>query len=166
MVPVAVFLASCDLFRTTSGPAGIGQEVLDGKFAFIVTQVRTSRMFGHTRAQGAYVIVSIAVRNVGTEAQFFEMAAQTLKDSTGRQYSASFMAPPSLEEANTINPGLQVSVKLAFDVQPGVRPTQIVLHDSASSPGVPVNLTPPSAPAPTSSATSRAGTASSVKLLG
>jgi hypothetical protein len=166
MVPVAVFLASCDLFRTTSGPAGIGQEVLDGKFAFIVTQVRTSRTFGHTRAQGAYVIVSIAVRNVGTEAQIFEMAAQTLKDRTGRQYSASFMAPPSLEEANNIiNPGLQVSVKLAFDVQPGVRPTQIVLHDSASSHGVPVNLTPPSAPTPTSSATSRAGTASFVKLL-
>ena len=153
MVPVAVFLAACDLFQTTSAPAGMGREVLDGKFAFIVTNVDTSRTFGDTRAQGVYVIVSMAVRNVGTEAQFFEMAAQTLKDKAGRQYSASFMDPSHLGEVNNIDPGLQVSVKEVFDVPPGVRPTQIVLHDSASSHGVPVNLTQPSAPAPTSSAT-------------
>jgi hypothetical protein len=153
MVPVAVFLASCDLFQTTSAPAGMGQEVLDGKFAFIVTKVDTSRTFGHTRAQGVFVIVSMAVRNVGTEAQFFEMAAQTLKDRTGRAYSASFMDPPFMEEVNNIDPGLQVSVKEVFDVPPGVRPTQIVLHDSASSHGVPVNLTHESAPAPTSPVT-------------
>ena len=66
---------------------------------------------------------------VGTEAQFFEMAAQKLKDSTGRQYSASFVDPPLLGDGNNINPGLQVSVKEVFDVPPDVRPTQIVLHD-------------------------------------
>ena len=143
MVPVAVLLASCGLFHTTSAPAGTGQEVLDGKFAFIVSQVDTSPMFGHARAHGVYAIVSTAVRNVGTEAQFFEMAAQKLKDSTGRQYSASFVDPPHLGDANNINPGLQVSVKEVFDVPPDVRPTQIVLHDSASSHGVPVNLTHP-----------------------
>ena len=149
MLPVAVFLASCGLFKTTSAPAGIGQEVLDGKFAFIVTNIDTSPTFGHTRAQGVYVIVSMAVRNVGTEAQFFEMAAQTLKDKAGRQYSASFMDPSHLGEVNSIDPGLQLSVKEVFDVPPDVRPTQIVLHDSASSHGAPVNLTqPPSPPTP------------------
>src|SRR5271168_3880007 len=94
MVPVAAFLASCGLFHTTSGPAGMGQEALDGKFAFIVTNVDTSRTFGDKPAQGVYVIVSMAVGNVGTEAQLFDMAAPRLKDSTGRQYSASFMDPP------------------------------------------------------------------------
>jgi hypothetical protein len=84
MVPVATFIASCDLFHTTSAPpAGMGQEALDGKFAFIVSNVNTSPTFGRTPAQGVYVIVSMAVRNVGTEAQLFEMAAQKLKDSTG-----------------------------------------------------------------------------------
>jgi hypothetical protein len=108
MVPVAASLASCALFHTTSAPpAGMGQEALDGKFAFIVSNVNTSPTFGRTPAQGVYVIVSMAVRNVGTEAQFFEM------------------------------------VKEVFDVPPDVRPTQIVLHDSASSHGVPVNLTHP-----------------------
>jgi hypothetical protein len=150
MVPVAVFLASCDLFQTTSAPAGMGQEVLDGKFAFIVTQVDTSPTFGHTRAQGVYVIVSMAVRNVGTQAQFFDWTAQKLKDSTGREYSASLMDPPRLGDVvNGINPGLQVSLKLAFDVPPETKPTQIVLHDSlSSSHGAPVNLTQRPSPPP------------------
>ena len=152
MVPVAVLLASCGLFRTTPAPPGMGQEVLDGEFAFIVSQVDTSPTFGDARAHGVYAIVSMAVRNVGTEAQFFDMAAQTLKGSAGRQYSASFMDPPVLEEVNNINPGLQVSVKLAFDVPPGTKPTEIVLHDSVSSRGAPVKLRQSPSPSPSTSA--------------
>ena len=149
MLPVAVFLVSCGFFHTTSAPAGIGREVVDGKFAFIVTHVDTSPTFGNTRAQGVYVIVSMAVRNVGTQAQVFEMAAQKLKDSAGRVYSASLMDPPLLGKAgNNIDPSLQVSVNVAFDVLRDVRPTQIVLHESLSSPGAPVNLRPPPSPSP------------------
>jgi hypothetical protein len=143
IVPVAAFIASCGLFHKTSAPpAGIGQEALDGKFAFIVSNVDTAPTFGNTSAHGVYVIVSMAVRNVGSDAQAFEMAAQKLKDSTGRKYLASFVDPSPLGDGNSINPGLQVSVKAVFDVPPDARPTQIVLHDSASSHGVPVNLTP------------------------
>jgi hypothetical protein len=148
LMPVAALLASCGLFHKTSAPAGMGQEVLDGKFAFIVTQVDTSPTFGQNHAHGVYVIVSMAVRNVGTEVQVFEMAAQTLKDTAGRQYSASLMEPPSLQEINNINPGLQVSVRVAFDVPPDTKPTQIVLHESASSHGVPVNLKQSLSPSP------------------
>ena len=128
----------------------MGHEVPDGTFAFIVTQVDTSPTFGHTRAQGVYVIVSMAVRNVGTETQMFEWAAQRLKDRTGREYSPSLMVPPLFGDVvNSIDPGLQVSVKVAFDVPPGAKPTQIVLHDSLSSHGTPVHLTqPPSPPTP------------------
>jgi Domain of unknown function (DUF4352) len=154
MVPVAVFLASCGLFHHTSTQAGLGQEVIDGKFAFIVTQVDTSPTFGQTRAQGVFEVVSVAVRNVGTEAQFFVMSAQKLKDKAGREYSADFMDPPFLEEVNNINPGLQVSVKLAFDVPPGTKPTQIVLHESVSSQGVSVNLTEPTSPSSSTSSSS------------
>ena len=141
LLPVAFFLASCGLFHTTSAPARIGQEVVDGKFAFIVNHVDTSPTFGNTHAQGVYVIVSMAVRNVGTETQMFEWAAQRLKDGTGRAYSASLMNPPVLGDVvNSIEPGLQMSLKLAFDMPPDVKPTQIVLHDSLSSHGAPVNL--------------------------
>jgi hypothetical protein len=147
VLPVAVVLASCGLFHTTSAPAGMGQEVLDGKFAFIVTHVDTSPTFRDTRAQGAFVIVSMAVRNVSTETEMFEWAAQRLKDRAGREYSASLMDPPLLGDVvNAINPGLQVSVKLAFDVPSDAKPTQIALHDSQSSHGAPVNLTQPLSP--------------------
>jgi len=41
---------------------------------------------------------------------------------------------------NSVDAGLQVNVKLAFDVPPGAKPTQIVLHESRSSEGIPVDL--------------------------
>lgn len=142
-------VGACHFGQTTSAPAGIGQEVIDGKFAFIVTEVNSSRTFADKRAQGVYEIVSVAVRNVGTQAQFFEWAAQRLKDRTGREYSANFMVPPLFGSVvNSLDPGLQVSLKLAFDVPPGTKPTQLVLHDSVSSHGAQVNLTQPPSPPP------------------
>jgi hypothetical protein len=148
ILPVAAFLASCGMFRTASAPAGVGQEVIDGKFAFIVTQVNKSATFDQTHAQGVYVVVAMAIRNVGTETQTFESAAQKLKDNTGREYSASLVDPPVVQK---VSPGLQVSVRLAFDVLPDVRPTQIMLHDSASSPGAPVKLKQPPSSSPSAS---------------
>ena len=139
-VPVAVFLASCGLFHATSESAGVGQEVIDGKFAFIATDISSSPTFDSKSARGVWWILSMAVRNVGTEPRFFEMAAQSLMDGDGRGHSATLMEPPL---ANKIDPGLQVSVRLAFDVPPGVRPQQIVLRESASSPGAPVKLVQP-----------------------
>ena len=78
-VPVVVFLASCGLFHTTSASAGMGQEVVDGKFAFIVTDVSTSPTFGpHHVPEASWSIVSMAVRNRRHRPRFFEMAAQSL----------------------------------------------------------------------------------------
>jgi hypothetical protein len=140
-VPAALFLASCGLFHATSESAGVGQEVIDGKFAFIATDISSSPTFDSTSARGVWWILSMAVRNVGTEPRFFEMAAQSLMDSEGRGHSATLMQPPLDKK---IDPGLQMSVRLAFDVPPGVRPKKIVLRESASSPGAPVNLAQPS----------------------
>ena len=145
VVPIALVLASCNAFHTTTAPAGIGQEVVDGKFAFIVNQVGTSATFDDTRAGGVYLIVSMAVRNVGTDARAFELTAQKLTETAGRGHSASFMNPV----INRIDPGLQVSLKLAFDVPPGARKSQLVLHESPDSPGASVNLVLPPSPGPT-----------------
>ena len=136
-VPVVVFLASCGFFHRTSESAGVGQEVVDGKFAFIVNEVSSSPTFGDTHARGVWLILSMAVRNIGTEPRLFEMAAQSLKESDGRGHSAALMEPTSV---NKIDPGLQMSVRLAFDVPPGVRPTRILLRESASTPGARVDL--------------------------
>jgi hypothetical protein len=136
-VPVMVFVASCGFFHRTSESPGMGQEVVDGKFAFIVNDVSSSPTFAYTSARGVWLIVSMAVRNIGTEPRVFEMAAQSLKESDGRGHSAGLMEPTSV---NKIDPGLQVSLRLAFDVPPGVRPTRILLHESESTPGARVDL--------------------------
>jgi hypothetical protein len=92
----------------------------------------------------------MAVRNVGKEPQFFVWGAQQLKDGTGRMYSARFMDPPRIGDVgDSIDPGLQVSVRLAFDV-PDARSTEIVLHDSPSSEGVAVKLKRPEPASPPS----------------
>jgi hypothetical protein len=143
MVSIASLLVSCHSGKTAAAPSGIGREVIDGEFAFVVTQVETSPIFDNTHAQGVYLIVSMAVRNVGKDPQFFVWGAQKLRDGTGRKYSARFMDPPRIGDVgDSIDPGLQVSIRLAYDV-PDARSTQIVLHDSPSSEGVVVNLKRP-----------------------
>jgi Domain of unknown function (DUF4352) len=147
LLPVVLLLASCSSSKN-SAPPGMGREVTDGEFAFVVTHVETSPTFDHTHAQGVYLVVSMAVRNIGTEPQFFVWGAQKLKDGSGRKYSARFMDPPRIGDVgDSIDPGLQVSVRLAFDV-PEARSAQIVLHDSPSSEGVAVKLNRPEPASP------------------
>jgi Domain of unknown function (DUF4352) len=150
-VAAGAFAGACDFTQaTTAPPTGMGQEVRDGKFGFTVTQVNNSPTFGDTRAQGVYVIVSMTVKKVGTERWDVEWHTQALRDSVGREYSPSFMDLSEVgdnPDSYAVEPKREVRVKLAFDVLPDVKPTQIVVHDSASSHGVPVNLTQP-APSP------------------
>jgi hypothetical protein len=138
-------VGACDFTRptTTVSPAVIGQLARDGTFDFTITQVNSSRTFGALHAKGVYVIASLTVKNIGVDPVVFDPSAQLLKDSAHR-YPASFMDPPYLGDiGNSVDAGLQVNVKLAFDVPPGIKPTQIVLHESRSSDGIPVNLMQP-----------------------
>jgi Domain of unknown function (DUF4352) len=144
-------VGACDSssqINTAVQPGAIGQKVRDGTFDFTVTQFNGSRTFRDKRAQGVYVIVALTAKNVGVEPALFVWAAQQLEDSTRRQYSANFMVPSLFGNVvNAIDPGQEVPIKLVFDVPPATKPTRIVLHESASSAGAPVNLTqPPSLP--------------------
>lgn len=136
--------------NTAVPPGAIGQVVREGTFDFTVSEVNRSRTVGDRRAQGVYAMVSLTVKNVGVEPARFEWFAQHLKDSIGRQYSAVFVVPSLFGNVvNAIDPELEVRLKVAFDVPPGTKPTQIVLHESSSSDGRPVNLTKsPSPPTP------------------
>jgi hypothetical protein len=148
---VGTLIGACDLSQTnfTTPPGAIGQKVRDGTFDFTVTQVNSSRTFRGRRAQGVYVIVSLAVKNVGVEPAQFYWSAQHLEDNIKRRYSAIAMDPSLFGNVvNAIDPGVEIPLKVAFDVPPGTQPTQIVLRESASSEGVPVNLTQPPAPSP------------------
>ncbi len=129
---------------------GIGQEARDGKFAFIVTGVETSKTVGdpsgnpymQSTAQGVYVVVTMTVGNIGNESQSFFAANQKLMDSAGREYSPDSKADMWINKAilTDINPGNGIAAKVAFDVPEGTQPSVLELHDSAFSGGVKVRL--------------------------
>jgi hypothetical protein len=130
--------------------AGIGTEVRDGKFAFVVTDVETGvQKLGRepfvSTPQGSYVLVRLRVTNVGDEAQMFSGSSQKLRDAQGREFEADSGAavlsvPDSESFLNTINPGNSVDGTLVFDVPKGLAPTAIELHDSPFSGGATVTL--------------------------
>ncbi|WP_051752373.1 DUF4352 domain-containing protein [Streptosporangium amethystogenes] len=131
-------------------PAGLGDTVKDGKFAFKVTKVEkgVERVGGEylgSDAQGQYVLVHVTVKNIGDESQLFSDSSQKLIDTKGRQYdpdsgAAALGLKNSNAFLNTINPGNAVNGILLFDVPKNFRIKAIELHDSIFSDGVTVAL--------------------------
>jgi hypothetical protein len=134
----------------TGAPAGIGDQVQDGAFAFTVTKVETGREalgdgFLRSEAQGSYVLVHVTVTNIGTESAMFTSANQTLLDAQGREFEAdagaAMMNVPDSESFLTdINPGNTVDGVLVFDVPQGLTPAAIELRESMFSDGATVAL--------------------------
>jgi hypothetical protein len=130
--------------------AGIGTEVRDGDFAFVVTGVEPGvKQLGKgawsTQAQGEFVLVRVTVTNVGTESTMFSGGNQKLRDAQGREFdadsgSAVMYVPDSESFLNKINPGNSVNATVVFDVPVDLQPTEIELHDSIFSRGATVSL--------------------------
>ncbi|WP_255502937.1 DUF4352 domain-containing protein [Mycolicibacterium sp. CH28] len=127
-----------------SSSAGIGQEVRDGKFAFVVKSVDTRTTgTGLAKPRGEFIVVTMTVTNSGNEPQSFFAGNQKLIDTAGREYASDTMAALSMNEdsmAIDLNPGFTLNVKVPFDVPPGTQPSAVVLHDSAFSGGAKVSL--------------------------
>ncbi len=127
--------------------AGVGEEVRDGKFAFVVTGVERSKVAGdlsnqfmREEAQGEFLIVRMTVTNIGDEAQTFFATNQKLM-AAGREYDADGVVAMWTDSSNVeINPGNSIEATAAFDVPVGTVPELISLHDSAFSGGVDVRL--------------------------
>jgi Domain of unknown function (DUF4352) len=132
---------------TNAAPAvGIGQEARDGNFVFTVTDVRP--LAGDMTGKGVGVLFT--VKNVGDTSQTYFATDQKLMDSEGRQFSVDTeaMVSGAMNESSkklavlwtVINPDIQVDVATIFAMPEGAEPTLMVLHESAHSPGVTVNL--------------------------
>lgn len=132
-----------------AGP-GIGAEVRDGKFAFTVTKIKCGvRKVGdnvlNARAQGQFCLVNLTVKNVGDEPQVMFSANQKgyigdreyAVDDAATIYASGSSASPWLTE---VNPGNSLTGPIVFDIPKGQHLTKLVLHDSAFSGGVEVNL--------------------------
>jgi len=133
-------------------PSGaVGQSVRDGSFAFMVTAVEsprktvTSRPGAVETAQGVFVIIRVAVTNIGYEPRNLTATNQFVVSDKGQRFATSSVSP-SLAGAETIflrkvNPGHTVNgAPLLFDVPAGTVIASIELHDSVSSTGVKVRL--------------------------
>jgi hypothetical protein len=135
---------------TTSAQAGIGTVVRDGNFEFVVKSLKCGvpsvgdASLGAT-AQGQFCLVTLSVKNIGSDPQTMIDSNQTVLSATGAKFEPSTTAelyanPSSNFFVTDINPGNAMSGVLIYDVPKTVVPTSIVLHDSMFSNGVTVNL--------------------------
>lgn len=131
---------------TTVSPPAFGSPVRDGTLEFEVLDLDEVAEVGEVsepglsiRADGVFVVVTVAVRNAGSAPHTFVDRDQTLTDSRGRQFAVSMAANiyGNLDVPSTkMAPGQRLEVDLAFDVPVGTVPRSIVLRESAASGGV------------------------------
>jgi len=124
----------------------------DGKFQFTVTSISCGTKtysspggYSSQTAQGVYCRIGLTVKNIGKKSQMLEESTQTLNSYSGTQYSADTEADIYLNSNGmwafkSLNPGLQLSGYLFFDVPKGTRIASLSVHDSAFSGGATLNL--------------------------
>ena len=125
--------------------ATLGDEVRDGKFAFVVNSVAPSdSAFGGNPPRGKWIIADVTVTNIGNEPQSFFVQNQKLFDAQGREYAADSTASMDMNEEGSmifdLNPGFQTKLSLPFDVPTNVTPKKLELHDSMFSGGTTVTV--------------------------
>jgi hypothetical protein len=135
---------------------GIGQEVRDGKFAFVVNSVDRSKTAGDlsnefetVTAQGEFLNVHMTVSNVGDRTQSFFASNQKLSIG-GKDFSANDSAAMWTESANVdINPGNNIQAVVSFDLPANTADNGVLtVHDSAFSGGAKIGLQSAGQPAP------------------
>ena len=138
---------------TTTAPprAGIGQEVRDGNFGFVVTSVDVSKtardpsiQFEIVPKQGEFVNVHLTVRNVGDRPQRFFAYNQTLQIGAN-QFSSNNEATMWTQAMTVeINAGNSIHAVVSFDVPPGTSNDGVLtVHASVSSGGARIGLRQP-----------------------
>lgn len=133
--------------------AKLNEAARDGKFEFVVKGVECGKpevVSPETdalrqKAQGQYCLMTVSVKNIGNEQQYFSVSDQKLLNSAGQQYTADSTATLYNGGNNQallaqINPGNSVEGVLVFDIPKDQTPVSAELHDSAFSDGVKVNL--------------------------
>jgi hypothetical protein len=128
-----------------SPPPTMGTPVRDGGLEFIVNGVRLgpSISTGQARykAHGRYVIVGMSVTNVGDQPETYTAADQKLiVDGKRYDYAAEPTILMNTNATSQLNPGIDMTTLIAYDVPAGTRPSRIELHGAAGTAGVDVDL--------------------------
>ncbi|HVX23124.1 MAG TPA: DUF4352 domain-containing protein [Acidimicrobiales bacterium] len=137
---------------TTAGNPGLGQPALDGDFAFTVhsvtcgiTHMGTST-FGTTAPAGTqWCVAHMTVANDKSESKDYFAGNQKAIDTQGRQLSADtkvilLTSGPGSVLSTTLNPGVSITVQVPYRLPSTAHVKQLVLHDSAFSGGVTVDV--------------------------
>jgi Domain of unknown function (DUF4352) len=128
--------------------AMVGQEVRDGKFAFVVNSVDRSKTAGDpsnkietVTAQGEFLNVHMTVTNVGDRTQDFLASNQKLSIG-GNEFSPNGTAAMWIGSMTVgINPGNSVQAVVSFDVPPGTSSGGVLtVHDTIFSGGAKISL--------------------------
>ncbi|NJC71233.1 DUF4352 domain-containing protein [Planosporangium thailandense] len=137
--------------KTAAKTAKVGEPARDGKFEFTVQQVKcgvpqVGSDLLNKKAQGQFCLVTVQVKNIGTQAQSFSDSSQKAFGADKTQYSADSEAAVYANEHadtlfNQINPGNQVTGVVVFDIPASANLATLELHDSPFSGGVTVQLT-------------------------
>lgn len=136
--------------KPAAGLPGLNTPVRDGKFEFVVTEIRVGlsevgdNPYLQRKAQGAFTIVSMTVKNTSDKPQGFSASAQYLFDAQNRKFENDTMAAINLQADTSmfasVNPGNSVTAQVVFDLPAGAVPSHLVLHDSMFSGGAKVTL--------------------------
>jgi len=97
-------------------------------------------------AHGAYCVITVRVRNTGSRPQPFDEGGQKGYDQAGRAYVHDALAEFQANFAahdwfKLIDPGVQVTGKLVFDLPEPASLAAVELHATPTSAGVRVPLT-------------------------
>ena len=124
--------------------------VRDGGFEFSVLETGRAKQVGDPTtpglsvdAHGVFIVITLAIRNVGNAPLTFIDRDQTLIDDRGEPHAVSNAADIYGNRgirSTTIGPGDALTVHLAFDVPGPTVPRTLVLRSSATSGGVEVPL--------------------------
>ena len=157
-VSASVAAAPSTVVPSTPKAAPAGSAVRDGKFEYQVLDITraktvsdpTGNPYLTTTAQGEFIVITLAVRNLGDEPRSYFGSNQKFIDASGREFAPSSSADVwmnTTDPMGDINPGNSIQVKVAFDVPPGTPTAGAVLemHASMLSGGVQVQLGAPSA---------------------
>ncbi len=136
--------------ETKSSNPGIGEEVRDGKFGFVVTGIETGlttigdNPYLQEQAEGQFVLVHVEITNTSDKPQAYFGSNQTLIDTEGREFTNNTMAAINIDAETAIggdiNPGITRKTTIVFDIPTSATPKEIEVHDSMFSGGATISL--------------------------
>lgn len=132
-----------------ASPAASGR-VQDGRFAFRVEHVQRNvpelgdQFYGASPA-GTYTVVTLSVRNTGTSTATFDGAYAVGIDRHDHRVTADREATAIANDDGVgrltqLAPGERITMRVAFDVEPGHRIVEVQVHDSVFSRGAGLRL--------------------------